>query len=266
MMRLDEVGFKHTLRPVAYWKRNGWDLALVREYVPGAVEGRLLALTSLRDLLGRNLDDGRPRLDEVGVAGGDLSSEVRRLGEATGNLHLALAEAFGVRSLPGSDTSASASIRVHGDYHLRPRLPHRWGLDRRGFWRRPLDRQVRRPRASRAAIRLALEDLADLSYSLRQVAAEAVAAPARRDTGAGRTARQGLGASRPGRLPEWLPRRRGHSETRGTGPPGRGGRGQDPGSRPRAGDLTLRSLGGGGSGDPSGGGCHGSVGGVQFDA
>jgi len=176
MMRLDEVGFKHTLRPVAYWKRNGWDLALVREYVPGAVEGRLLALTSLRDLLGRNLDDGRPRLDEVGVAGGDLSSEVRRLGEATGNLHLALAEAFGVRSLPGSDTSASASIRVHGDYHLRRVFRTDGGWIVGGFGDDPLIGKSGDPEPREPRFASPLEDLADLSYSLRQVAAEAVAA------------------------------------------------------------------------------------------
>jgi predicted trehalose synthase len=119
MLRLEEVGFEHTLRPVAYWERNGWDLALVREYIPGAVEGRLLALTSLRDLLGRS-DGDRPKLDEVGGAGGDLSSEVRRLGETTGSLHQ------GSRRLPPSSG-----------------LPDRRRLDRRGFRRRPVDRQAR---------------------------------------------------------------------------------------------------------------------------
>ena len=89
------------LRPVANWVRHGWDLALVREYAPGAVEGRLLALTSLRDLLGRTIDEDKLRREEVGGAGGDLSSEMRRLGEITANLHLALAEAFGARPSPG---------------------------------------------------------------------------------------------------------------------------------------------------------------------
>ena len=40
--KLDQVGFASMLRPVAHWERSGWDLALVRQYVPGAVEGRLL--------------------------------------------------------------------------------------------------------------------------------------------------------------------------------------------------------------------------------
>jgi len=107
---------------------------------PSAVEGRLLALTSLRDLLGRNVDEERPRLDEVGGAGGDLSSEMRRLGEITGSLHLALAEAFGVRTLAAGETPTAVAIRVHGDYHLRRVFPDRHRLGRRGFRRRPADR------------------------------------------------------------------------------------------------------------------------------
>jgi predicted trehalose synthase len=100
--RLDAVGFMHMSKPVAYWERNGWDLALVREYIPGSVEGRLLALTSLRDLLGRNVNEPHASLEEVARAGGDLSSEMRRLGEITADFHLALAEAFGVRRTSGA--------------------------------------------------------------------------------------------------------------------------------------------------------------------
>jgi len=177
MLRLDEVGFKHTLRPVARWERNGWDLALVREYIPGAVEARLLALTSLRDLLGRSLDDEQMKLEEVGGAGGDLSSEVRRLGELTAGLHLALAEAFGVRPLVGDEASLGVAIRVHGDYHLRRVFRTDAGWIVAGFGDDPLIGKVGDP-MTRPEPRFAspLEDLADLSYSLRQVAAEAVAA------------------------------------------------------------------------------------------
>jgi len=177
MVRLDEVGFKHTLRPVARWERNGWDLALVREYVPGALEARLLALTSLRDLLGRSIDDEQLRLEEVGGAGGDLSSEVRRLGELTAGLHLALAEAFGVRPLGDGHAQLGVAIRVHGDYHLRRVFRTDAGWIVGGFGDDPLIGKLGDPMA-RPEPRFAspLEDLADLSYSLRQVAAEAVAA------------------------------------------------------------------------------------------
>jgi len=176
MERLDQVGFQHTLRPVAHWERNGWDLALVREYVPGAVEARLLALTSLRDLLGRSIDDDQVRLDEVGGAGGDLSSEVRRLGELTAGLHLALAEAFGVRPL-GGGAATGVAIRVHGDYHLRRVFRTDAGWIVGGFGDDPLIGKLGEPDTrSKARFASPLEDLADLSYSLRQVAAEAVAA------------------------------------------------------------------------------------------
>ena len=268
MLKLEEVGFEHTLRPVACWERNGWDLALVREYIPGAVEGRLLALTSLRDLLGRNLDDDRPKLDEVGGAGGDLSSEVRRLGETTGSLHLALAEAFGVRALPAGDAPRSAAIRVHGDYHLRRVFRTDAGWIVGGFGDDPLigklgdSTQSREPRFVSP-----LEDLADLSYSLRQVAAEAVAAQPAVTLCAGRETREGLGASQPGLLPQRLPRRRRHRQAHRVGPPG-GGRGnQVPGHRACDGNLgSARSLGPP-AGAPASGGCgHAPGGGVRLRA
>ena len=140
------------------------------------MEGRLLALTSLRDLLGRPVDEEKLRPDEVGGAGGDLSSEMRRLGEVTARLHLALAEAFGVRRLEDAEALAGAAIRVHGDYHLRRvfRTDDGWVVG--GFGDDPL---IGRPDGhDRRRVRYAspLEDLADLSYSLRQVAAEALAA------------------------------------------------------------------------------------------
>jgi maltokinase len=170
--RLVEVGFDHMLKPVAHWERNSCDLALVREFIPGAVEGRLLALTSLRDLLGRNIDDDSLRRDEVGGAGGDLSSEMRRLGEITGNLHLALAEAFGLHELP--DDSSQVAIRVHGDYHLRRVFRTDAGWIVGGFGDDPLIGRAGPGREPRFAS--PLEDVADLSYSLRQLAGEAVRA------------------------------------------------------------------------------------------
>jgi len=117
------------------------------------------------------------RRDEVGGAGGDLSSEMRRLGEITGGLHLALAEAFGVRPLAAGEASPGVGIRVHGDYHLRRVFRTDAGWIVGGFGDDPLigrsdDNLARRePRFASP-----LEDLADLSYSLRQVATEAVAA------------------------------------------------------------------------------------------
>ncbi len=227
MLRLEEVGFEHTLRPVAYWERNGRDLALVREYIPGAVEGRLLALTSLRDLLGRNLDDGRPKLEDVGGAGGDLSSEVRRLGEATGSLHLALAEAFGVRSLPDGDTLRTAAIRIHGDYHLRRVFRTDAGWIVGGFGDDPLiGKSGDSTEPARAALRLAARGPGGPLVLPQTGGGRGRGGPTGRHPYPGGTAREGLGASQQGRLSERLPRRRRHPQAHRIGPAGSGGRDQ----------------------------------------
>ena len=98
---------------------------------------------------------------------------MRRLGEITGELHLALADAFGVR--PG--LVEGPAIRVHGDYHLRRVFRTDAGWIVGGFGDDPLIGKFGE-NLERGQPRFAspLEDLADLSYSLRQVAAEAVAA------------------------------------------------------------------------------------------
>lgn len=138
---LAEAGFAHTTPPLGLWRADGIDLAVVTEYLLGAVDGFQLALTSLRDLY-----DARVRPDE---AGGDFGFEARRLGGITAELHLAMAAAFGTSSadtegwaadmelhltrvrVEGLDAAAigeiyrrlrgatpGPAIRVHGDYHL----------------------------------------------------------------------------------------------------------------------------------------------------
>jgi maltokinase len=67
---------------------DGVDLAVVREYLLGSTDAWQLAQTSLRDLLGSRLPPEE--------AGGDFGPEALRLGEVTAELHLALADAFGV--------------------------------------------------------------------------------------------------------------------------------------------------------------------------
>jgi maltokinase len=139
---LARVGFEHISAPVASWRKDGRDLAVVRQFLEGGTEGWQLALTSLRDMYDSRLDPAD--------AGGDFAPEARRLGEITANMHVALAEAFGVedgdaaawaatmeanlgrssaRHLDAAAISAAydelrelddagKSIRVHGDYHL----------------------------------------------------------------------------------------------------------------------------------------------------
>ncbi len=209
MTKLDRTGFNHMLAPVAHWERGGRDLGLVREFVPGAIEGKALAETSLRDLLARadKSPDGA-RFEDVGMAGGDFGPEMRRVGVMTARMHLALAEAFGGAPLPeqhpagdGAAVAADAepppgqaaagrgearaaapeqetapggvAIRIHGDYHLRRVMRTDAGWLVAGFGDDPLmgaDAGSASQRAPRYAS--AVEDIADLCCSLRQVAAE----------------------------------------------------------------------------------------------
>ncbi|MGH9303350.1 MAG: hypothetical protein ACRDZ5_02935 [Acidimicrobiales bacterium] len=168
LARLAEVGFVHLLAPIGHWSRNGRDLGLVREFLPGAVEGKALAATSLRDLLARaGAANGSATFEDVGLAGGDLGAEMRRLGEVTAKMHLALAEAFG--------RSSSGGIRLHGDYHLRRVMRADGGWIVTGFGDDPLlSGQAGSPSTAPVAMASPLVDLADLCYSMHQVAEEAV--------------------------------------------------------------------------------------------
>lgn len=191
--RLDAAGFNHMLAPVGSWQRNGRDLALVREFVPGAVEGLALARTSLRDLLARaDTSEHGAAFADVGLAGGDLGPEMRRLGETTARMHLALADAFGTESLPrgteampivGTETLATGgtwspvaqAVRVHGDYHLRRVMRTDGGWLVAGFGDDPLMGSAAGA-ASQGEGRFAspLEDVVDLCCSLQIAASEAV--------------------------------------------------------------------------------------------
>jgi maltokinase len=139
---LARVGFEHISAPVATWRRGEIDLAVVRTFLEGGTEGWQLALTSLRDVYDSRLDPKE--------SGGDFGPEAYRLGQITAEMHLKLAEAFGVgkgepkvwadamvanlsrsraRALDApaiaaayealrSVSDAGVSIRIHGDYHL----------------------------------------------------------------------------------------------------------------------------------------------------
>lgn len=80
-------GFPHVVPQRAELRRDGVDLAVVRDYLLGSTDAWQLAQTSLRDLLGSRLPPEE--------AGGDFGPEALRLGEVTAQLHLALADAFG---------------------------------------------------------------------------------------------------------------------------------------------------------------------------
>ena len=187
------AGFAHVAPPVAVWQDGGDDLALLQPFLVGGLEGWALALSSLRVLL---TDGGDPA-----ASGADFAPEARRLGEVTADMHLALADAFGVaagdaaewleaiaarvRSVAAAGVDADAvearlraaarpgdaggSIRVHGDYHLGQvmRTDEGWFvLDFEGEPTRPIEER-RHPSSP-------LRDVAGMLRSLSYAAAVAV--------------------------------------------------------------------------------------------
>jgi maltokinase len=131
---LDEVGYSHVARPLGVWRQDGMDLAFAQQFLVDGFEGWQLALTSLRDYYARG--NGDPA-----AAGGDFAGEACRLGQATAEMHLAMAEAFGdsppevevwisgIGPRPFAELENTVerfrtvadpgrAIRVHGDFHL----------------------------------------------------------------------------------------------------------------------------------------------------
>jgi len=168
---LTSVGFDHVAPPIAEWRGEDTDYAVVNEFLVGAADGFHLALTSLRDLYDRRCDPAE--------AGGDFAPEARRLGDITGRMHVALAEAFGTSPADGAAWLADMraqldragdvglprdriheiynrvgdlddlgpAVRIHGDFHLGQvvRTDAGWYvLDFEGEPARPLEER-RRP-------------------------------------------------------------------------------------------------------------------------
>lgn len=142
-------GCEHVLAPLAELRRDGIDLAVLREFLVGSTEGWELARASVRDLLagGTSPED----------SGADFAPDAARLGSVLASLHLAMADAWGrahadagrwasemeadLESMLGSArdalppeldvdaiaarfralaklTDAGMEIRIHGDLHL----------------------------------------------------------------------------------------------------------------------------------------------------
>lgn len=123
LYRLDEVGFNAMAAPVARWRGDGFDLALVREFLPNALEGRELALTSLRDLLAHAAENHAAGGDDEVGEGGGAAGGGQAGGELAGGELAAPAEATVVQGtgegrggdsgeLDGAQLAAPAANRV----------------------------------------------------------------------------------------------------------------------------------------------------------
>jgi maltokinase len=191
--RLGKVGYGGVPVPVAVWRRNQTDLAVVRRYERSRGDGWELATSSLRELFNLRRPPRDCKLD--------FAADARLLGENVAHLHVALAEAFGAEAADGdawaSDMSAQlarvatdrlatdrieaiydrlrgaddlgAAIRIHGDLHLAQvlRLQRNWMvLDFEGEPARPVDE--RRHKSS------PLRDVAGMTRSFQYVAAMAL--------------------------------------------------------------------------------------------
>jgi maltokinase len=194
---LHRAGSPHVAPPLG-WMQTVLDgtptvLAILSAYLRAATDGWLLAATSVRDLYAS--DDTR-----AAEAGGDFAAEAHRLGEATAEVHRALAEAFGTAELPPSaygDLAAqmqdrlSAAVaavpelaryaalladaftelagideplpvqRIHGDYHLGQVIRTQAGWVLLDFEGEPVV-----PLAQRSARAPALRDVAGMLRSL----------------------------------------------------------------------------------------------------
>jgi maltokinase len=99
-------------------------LAILSTYLRAATDGWLLAATSVRDLYASDAVS-------AAEAGGDFAAEAHRLGEATAEVHRALAEAFGTAELPASahrDLAAQMRGRLDAAIAAVPQLAPHAGL------------------------------------------------------------------------------------------------------------------------------------------
>ncbi|MEO7427914.1 MAG: hypothetical protein ABIY48_00895, partial [Acidimicrobiales bacterium] len=99
---LADGGCEHVLAPLAELRRDGIDLAVLREFLVGSTEGWELARASVRDLLaGGQLPED---------SGADFAPDAERLGGILASLHLSMAEAWG--RAPGDAARWAAEMQA----------------------------------------------------------------------------------------------------------------------------------------------------------
>jgi maltokinase len=125
---LHRAGSPHVAPPLG-WMQTTLDgmptvLAILSAYLRAATDGWLLAATSVRDLYASDATS-------AAEAGGDFAAEAHRLGEATAEVHRALAEAFGTAELPANahrDLAAQMQARLDAAVAAVPELAPYAGL------------------------------------------------------------------------------------------------------------------------------------------
>ena len=124
---LHRAGSPHVAPPLG-WVETTLDgdptiLAILSAYLRSATDGWLLAATSVRDLYASDVTS-------AAEAGGDFAAEAERLGEATAEVHRALAEAFGTKELPPGacrDLALQMQGRLDGAVAAVPELARHAG-------------------------------------------------------------------------------------------------------------------------------------------
>lgn len=206
LLALDEVGFNHIAAPVAVWRRSGRDLGIVQEFLAGASSGRALAVTSVRDLYASG---GPPELagGDFGAEAHRLGTMTARMhlcleqafGRREGEVG-AWADALEAALGPVAPTLLDrpdvgvlldelralavpcAAIRTHGDFHIGrvARTEQGWYVTDFSSGGRPVISagMVESPEGSTGGAdepvyRSPLADVADLLWSLGEVAADA---------------------------------------------------------------------------------------------
>lgn len=119
---LADAGCGRIVPPIAYAERalggEATTVALMQPFLHGATDGWALATTSVRDLYA----EGDLHASEVG---GDFAAESERLGQATAEVHMTLANALPARVVPAArfaDTVQQMCQRLEGALSVSPEL------------------------------------------------------------------------------------------------------------------------------------------------